>query len=76
MEDKLLTCVQCGNQFILSAKEREKLMARGFDLPKRCLDCRKRKYRYFQEEDEEWGKKRKKRHTRRERDRIFEKVTP
>ena len=67
MEERSLICVQCGNQFVLSAREREKLLERGFDLPKRCPDCRRNKYRDFKDDSEERGQKKKKKHVRREK---------
>ena len=67
VKDQELLCVQCENIFVVTADEKRRLIERGFDIPKRCPDCRKRKHRYFEEEDEEWGQNRKKRYPRRER---------
>ena len=68
MRDKTLTCIQCGNQFVLTVNDQEKLITRGFDFPKRCPDCRKRKFRQVQEDHhDDWGSKKKKKHTRREK---------
>lgn len=42
MEDKKLTCVDCGAEFIFTAGEQEFYKEKGFDNePKRCLSCRK-----------------------------------
>lgn len=68
MKDKSLICIQCGNQFTLTSREQEKLLSRGFDLPKRCPDCRKRKFRQVQEDQhDEWSNKKKKKHPRRDK---------
>ena len=45
-----IACIQCGNEFELSNVDRSKLAARGFDLPKRCPDCRRNKSRDIAEE--------------------------
>ncbi len=40
-EDKTLTCVECGAEFVFSADEQELFASRGFtNEPKRCLQCR------------------------------------
>ena len=57
MQKKLLICVQCQNQFLLSAEEHERLVSKGFAMPKRCPDCRKKKSR-IPDLDNEWGYKR------------------
>jgi hypothetical protein len=41
-----IECVQCGKEFELSEKDLDQLAARGFDIPKRCPDCRRNKSRY------------------------------
>ena len=44
MEDKTLTCVDCGNEFVFTAGEQEFYKEKGFDNdPKRCKDCRDKK---------------------------------
>ena len=41
-EDRTLTCVQCGAQFVFSAGEQEFFAQRGLESePKRCAGCRK-----------------------------------
>ncbi|MCX7806782.1 MAG: zinc-ribbon domain-containing protein, partial [Planctomycetota bacterium] len=40
-EDRLLTCEDCGAQFLFSAKEQAYYRERGFQHPpKRCRQCR------------------------------------
>lgn len=43
MVEKRIICVQCGNPFVFPAQEQERFNALGFDEPKRCRECRKRK---------------------------------
>jgi CxxC-x17-CxxC domain-containing protein len=43
-EDKILTCKDCGNEFVFTAGEQEFYAEKGFEnLPARCPDCRRRK---------------------------------
>jgi hypothetical protein len=43
MKDKMITCIQCENEFVFSIAEQLRFAARGFDRPKRCPECRKKK---------------------------------
>ena len=43
MRDRVITCIQCENTFLLTVTEQERLLAKGFGLPKRCSECRKKK---------------------------------
>jgi hypothetical protein len=43
MEDKEIFCIQCGNPFTLTALQQERIIALGFDEPKRCRECRDKK---------------------------------
>lgn len=44
MEDKTLTCVDCGVEFVFTQGEQEFYAEKGFtNEPKRCPDCRKQK---------------------------------
>jgi hypothetical protein len=38
-----VTCIQCGRDFEFSASEQIEFAAKGFDPPKRCPDCRRKK---------------------------------
>lgn len=39
--DKILTCAECGNEFVFTAGEQEFFQAKGFqNQPKRCPTCR------------------------------------
>lgn len=44
MEDKNLTCVDCGAEFVFTAGEQEFYKEKGFDNePRRCQACRRAK---------------------------------
>ena len=40
MQDKTLTCSDCGQQFTFSVREQEFYAQKGFSDPSRCPDCR------------------------------------
>lgn len=41
MEDKMLTCKDCGAQFAFTAREQQFFAEKGFqNQPQRCRDCR------------------------------------
>ena len=42
MEDKVLTCVECGKQFVFTQEEQEFFKEKGYlNSPKRCHECLK-----------------------------------
>ena len=42
LEDKTLTCKDCGNEFVFTASEQEFFAEKGFENePGRCPDCRR-----------------------------------
>ena len=43
MQEKRLICTQCGYPFIFTVSEQQRLNSLGFDAPKRCGECRKKK---------------------------------
>jgi hypothetical protein len=43
MEDKTLKCVDCGKDFVFTAREQEFYAQKGFSEPKRCKECREAK---------------------------------
>ncbi|MFZ7110493.1 MAG: zinc-ribbon domain containing protein [Desulfatiglandales bacterium] len=45
MTDKILICVQCEKPFLFSTAEQDRFIASGFDPPKRCPGCRKKKFK-------------------------------
>ena len=41
MEDKILNCKDCGNEFVFTAREQQFFADKGFsNQPQRCRDCR------------------------------------
>lgn len=72
MKNRSITCIQCGNQFILTINEQERLLARGFSFPKRCPECRKHKSHNARDEREEWDQMQKRKHSRREKNSFEE----
>ncbi len=45
MEVQFVVCAQCGQEFEFSADDQLRYALRGFDAPRRCPACRKRKSR-------------------------------
>lgn len=43
MQDQILYCVQCESPFSFTVSEQKRLNSQGFDAPKRCPECRKKK---------------------------------
>ncbi|MFC1857581.1 zinc-ribbon domain containing protein [Thermodesulfobacteriota bacterium] len=43
MRTKEITCLQCGDEFEFTVEDQKYFNARGFDEPKRCPSCRRRK---------------------------------
>ena len=62
MENMIITCIQCQEDFEFTVKEQEKLKKRGFDAPLRCPQCRKHKSRNLQHEENRKFKSKKKHH--------------
>ena len=60
MKDKVITCIQCESEFVFTVSEQVRFAARGFDRPKRCPECRKKKDRAIEMNDrgKDKGKKR------------------
>jgi hypothetical protein len=40
MQDKEISCADCGRTFLFTASEQEFFQERGMSEPKRCKDCR------------------------------------
>jgi DNA replicative helicase MCM subunit Mcm2 (Cdc46/Mcm family) len=59
MENKVITCIQCQEDFEFTVEEQEKLKRRGFDAPLRCPQCRKHKSRHLQQEENRMSKSKK-----------------
>lgn len=43
MADTEIMCKDCGDRFVLTAKDKAFFSSMGFDLPKRCKACRRKK---------------------------------
>jgi DNA replicative helicase MCM subunit Mcm2 (Cdc46/Mcm family) len=43
VRETTFTCKDCGAEFYLSIEEQESLKARHLELPKRCVDCRRKR---------------------------------
>ncbi|MDY6838400.1 MAG: zinc-ribbon domain containing protein [Thermodesulfobacteriota bacterium] len=70
MEALTLNCVQCGTEFVFSGQERERFMAKGFGVPKRCPECRKKKAKGIQTSND-WRDITKRRRSRRKENYDF-----
>ena len=60
MENMVITCIQCQEDFEFTVEEQEKMKNRGFGAPLRCPPCRKHKSRFLQHEENTKFKDRKK----------------
>jgi len=60
MENMVITCIQCEEDFEVTVEEQQKLRKRGFDAPLRCPQCRKHKSRHLQQEENRKFKSKKK----------------
>ncbi len=46
IQNKVITCIQCDCDFDYTIEEQIYHQQRGFDEPKRCPECRKKKSRH------------------------------
>ncbi|MFH1861999.1 MAG: CxxC-x17-CxxC domain-containing protein, partial [bacterium] len=44
-QDRKITCVTCGQEFIFTAREQEFFISKGFKEPKHCRECRQKRKR-------------------------------
>ena len=56
MEDMLLECIQCENDFTFTAGEQLKYERMGFSEPRRCPQCRRHKVK----QNDGWERKKQK----------------
>jgi hypothetical protein len=56
MKDETLICIQCNSAFPFSALDQARFIRLGFDRPKRCPACRKKKTK-GSDSGETWRKK-------------------
>jgi hypothetical protein len=40
MDEKTILCIQCGSPFTITVAQQERIIALGFDEPKRCRECK------------------------------------
>lgn len=43
MKTEFINCAQCDSEFEFTPSEQEQYFRKGFDPPKRCPDCRRKK---------------------------------
>ena len=43
MKEHYITCADCGQEFTVSEEEAKWYKDKGFEMPKRCPDCRKKR---------------------------------
>ena len=65
MKDKTIICIQCEESFIFSVSEQKRFEKQGFDDHKRCPNCRKKKMKASESNDEPKKRKGKKLHSTR-----------
>lgn len=73
MEDKTITCIQCNELFVFTAEEHQRYLARGFDEPMRCPDCRRKKSKEINANQPWKDKGRKKHRHHKNRDDTYDK---
>ena len=71
MNDKIITCIQCGNTFVFTVAEQERCIAHRFDKPKRCPQCRKNRVRGIEVDNSKKGKDKKKHRRSRDDYEVF-----
>ena len=65
MESKTIKCIQCDTEFEFSVASQREFEAKGYDEPKRCPDCRKRKSKTSTNDSNgKWRNKKKRYHDR------------
>jgi len=60
----MILCAQCEKPFRVSEAEMALLESKGFSLPRRCPECRRRKWKAANEAAESRFEEKKKRHRR------------
>ena len=63
MESKIIKCIQCDSEFEFSVASQLEYEVRGYDEPKRCPECRRRKSKSGSSGSEgKWKNKKKRYH--------------
>lgn len=68
MVARIIPCAQCEKPFFVTDAEVELLESRGFDLPRRCTECRRRKWKAANNAGDIRLEDRKRRHRRKSPD--------
>ena len=77
MKDKTITCIQCEIPFVLTAVEQERFFERGFGIPKRCPNCRKKKLKIMEKNEgreNKWKKRQRGKGKKYDLNGFFEKI--
>ena len=77
MKDKTITCIQCEIPFVLTAVEQERFFERGFSIPKRCPNCRKKKLKIMEKNEgreNKWKKRQRGKGKKYDLNGFFEKI--
>jgi hypothetical protein len=72
VKDMVLDCMQCGKSFVFSVAEQARCDAKGFDTPRRCPECRRKKEKTENSAGAGWKDKGRKRHGRRRNNDDFD----
>lgn len=56
MKEHFITCAECGVEFTVSEEEAKWYKEKGFAMPRRCPDCRKKR-RHMRNANGKKGKK-------------------
>lgn len=62
MKDKILHCIQCESSFVFSVDEQNRYRTSGFDEPKRCPNCRKKRFKVVEAPERRRNHKEKRKH--------------
>jgi uncharacterized protein with PIN domain len=68
MADRMILCAQCDKPFWVSEVEVEQLESKGFSLPRRCPECRRKKWKAANQGSGSRFEEKKKRQRRRSSD--------
>lgn len=54
LKDRLLTCVDCGKEFLFSVPEQRFFSSKQLSVPKRCKDCRAERKKTITPNPDSW----------------------
>ncbi|HDR16931.1 MAG TPA: hypothetical protein ENN79_15885 [Desulfobacteraceae bacterium] len=64
MANRIILCAQCEKPFQVTDAEIELMESKGFSLPRRCPECRRKKCKAANKADDSRFEEKKKRHKR------------